>query len=133
MVWKMNNLFEKIDLFVKLASLFSGNDVLAKVKQIHHTEEDFTEGNLTERILKFKTYVLMELPIAKVSLGKYSVYDDVLTSLIENHKEDFLSGNYPPIVYDPEEEDIIDGTHRVEALERLGIASVKAFVGKEKE
>ena len=43
-------------------------------------------------------------------------------------KEYKNSNNYPPIVLN-DEYGIIDGTHRVNALERLGLKEVKAWVG----
>ena len=74
------------------------------------------------------------IPIERINIDEWYLDEDDMReyqSLFEEEK------NYPPIVLDGDTKwsyqnkfTIIDGTHRVNALNELGIKEVKAWVGE---
>jgi len=105
--------------------LFEG-DIYQYVQSIHDDyESSFVDGDLGARIEKFEKYELMLVPIDKIDIDEFSLDTSKMREYIEEYKK---SNDYPPIVLN-DEYVIIDGTHRVNALERLGLKEVKAWVG----
>ena len=111
----------------------SESDIYQYVEQIHRNEEDIEEGNLAERIEEFDKYKLMEIPINDINIDEYYLDDNYMDEYKSMTKK---SSDYPPIVLDGDTRysygnkyTIIDGTHRVNALDRLGYKTVKAWVG----
>lgn len=87
---------------------------------MHRNEDDFYDGDITERIGRFLKYQVAEVNITKINMDEYEL-DDYVDDYIEKFKQ---FGTYPPIVlgyYDNNwGYDIIDGTHRANALKKLG-------------
>ena len=117
----------------EVGDVLSESDIYQYVEQIHRNEEDFEEGNLAERIEEFDKYKLMEIPINDINIDKYYLDDNYMDEYKSMTKK---SSDYPPIVLDGDTRysygnkyTIIDGTHRVNALDRLGYKTVKAWVG----
>ena len=103
------------------------------IKKLHRNEDDFYDGDLGERIGEFSKYKLMEIDIDKINIDEWDLDIDYLKDYKNKFKE---NSNYPPIVLDSDisysyknKYTIIDGTHRVNALDRSGIKTVKAWVG----
>jgi len=96
--------------------------LLTYVKSIHSEEEDFSVGDLTDRLIyKYKLYRLREIPITKIHSPWYTVYDRVC---------DFAEqkSGFPPIVLTPSLV-VIDGNHRVKAAIARGDKTILAYVG----
>jgi hypothetical protein len=101
-------------------------DVYQYVQSIHDDyESSFVDGDLGDRIEEFEQYELQLVPIDKINIDEFSLDTSKMREYIEEYKK---SNDYPPIVLN-DEYVIIDGTHRVNALERLGLKEVKAWVG----
>ncbi len=101
-------------------------DVYQYVQSIHDDyESSFVDGDLGDRIEEFEQYELQLVPIDKINIDEFSIDTSKMREYIEEYKK---SNDYPPIVLN-DEFGIIDGTHRVNALERLGLKEVKAWVG----
>ena len=101
-------------------------DVYQYVQSIHDDyESSFVDGDLGDRIEEFEQYELQLVPIDKINIDEFSIDTSKMREYIEEYKK---SNDYPPIVLN-DEYVIIDGTHRVNALERLGLKEVKAWVG----
>ena len=113
---------------IKIGEIYDEADVYGYSQRIHHTEDDFIDGDLGERIEKYKKYIVKEVYISDIEIDEFYIYDD----LVEEYKEKILKFNtYPPIVLN-KDLSIIDGTHRVNALNELGYEKVVAFVGLKK-
>lgn len=108
---------------------YDESNIYRYVQKLHRNKEDFYDGNLGERLGKYKMYQLLEIPINKIKIDQWQIDDDKVSeyvSLYEKNKK------YPPIVLKPirgGSYEIIDGTHRVNALDELGYKYVDAYVG----
>ena len=113
-----------------LQQTVDSNYIYAIVKQIHRNYDDFGEGDLSDRIFWFDQYKLTNLPLSKLNLDEWDVDED----LVADHVVAIMksSETMPPIVFDPIENSIIDGTHRANAYVKLGIESIPAYVGSVK-
>lgn len=120
---------------VDIDAIYTSDDVYAYVQRMHKLEDDFYDGDLGERIEEFTTYKVANIPIDKIDIDKYLLNDEVVEDYIKIYQK---LETYPPIVlgyYDKGSEtyDIIDGTHRVNALSELGITEIICFVGMNKK
>ena len=101
--------------------------VLDMVQDIHGRPEDFDEGDLIHRINKFDTYEKTVMDIDDLNLDEWEVDEDFVEELSKRIEKE----GYYPIVYDPDDGSIIDGTHRANALNLIGKPKIKAYVGKD--
>ena len=101
--------------------------VLDMVQDIHGRPEDFDEGDLIHRINKFDTYEKTVMDIDDLNLDEWEVDEDFVEELSKRIEKE----GYYPIVYDPDDGSIIDGTHRANALNLIGKTKIKAYVGKD--
>jgi hypothetical protein len=114
--------------FVKVGDIYDESDVYSYVQGMHHTDDDFIDGDLGDRIEKYKRYRVEDVNISDIQINEFYIDDD----LVEEYKEKILKSNmYPPIVLN-KDYSIIDGTHRINALDDLGYKTVIAFVGVKK-
>jgi hypothetical protein len=104
----------------------SSDKVEAMVVDIHHNKEDFDEGNLIDRIYEYDVYEERNIPIENIT-SPWEVDEALVDEYIKKGSE-----NMPPIVIDSDY-DIIDGTHRFAAVKRLGLETIKAYIGVENE
>lgn len=115
---------------INIDEVYSESDVYTYIQKLHRNEEDFYDGDIVERIEKFPKYIVADIPINKINMDEYQLDDDYVNDYVEMYKQ---MGTYPPIVlgyYDNSwGYDIIDGTHRANALRKLGIKSIISFVG----
>ena len=118
------------DKNINVGDVYSESDVYPYIQKLHRNEDDFYDGDIGERIERFPKYVVADIPIKKINMDEYELDDDYVDDYIEMYKK---SGTYPPIVlgyYDNNwGYDIIDGTHRANALRKLGVKSIISFVG----
>ena len=113
-------------LWLENAEQVPAEQIEKMVRSLHYYERDFEEGNLLERIWKYPYYVLKEIPISKIYLDEWQVDEDRVQENIEEYHN---NPDYPPIVFDWKRKSIIDGIHRANALARLGLKKIKAYVG----
>lgn len=127
----------------KIGQVLDESDIYNYVEQLHRNEEDFTDGDIGQRIGQFSKYKLTEIPIDKINIDEYDLDIDYMKDYKKMFKE---TNNYPPIVLDDDTSGglttlvngkwvtlnnytIIDGNHRVNSLHRAGLKTVKAWVG----
>ena len=80
---------------------------------------EFIEDFITSK----RTFELKELSLDEIEL------DDVSTSLVDEYKEEYVnSGWYPPILYNQEDDIIVDGYHRAKMLDDLQKSYILAWV-----
>jgi len=99
------------------------------VQQLHRDNNDFIDGDLGERIEKYRRYQLREVNLSEVDLDEWDVDMDIVDDYIEMFQ---IDQDYPPIVLDngyPLDYSIIDGIHRANALSKMGIKKIKAWIG----
>ena len=115
---------------VKIGEVYSSDVIHSEVQNLHRNEEDFDEGDISDRIYEFSEYEVAELPIEKISMNDYEIDDDKVEEYVEMYKK---TKTYPPIVLGYYDErwgyDIIDGTHRANALKNCGLKTIISFVG----
>ena len=112
--------------------IVASSKVVDDVLAIHQNRDDFDEGDLIDRIYFNDSYELKMIPIEDIvspwHADEFKV-DDYVKRIGDK-------GDYPPIVVDAERNgtyEIIDGTHRYEALKLLGRKVVKAYAGVKDE
>jgi hypothetical protein len=104
-------------------------ELLAKVREQHHSPEDLDEGDLNDRLWQFEAYEERLMPIDEFDLGEFAVHDD----LVEEYAERIANGEVPPpIVWDPVNRSTIDGITRLNALARCEMTHVAVLVGIER-
>ena len=110
----------------KIGDVLPEEDIYQYIQSIHDDyESSFIDGDLGDRIEEFEEYELKMIPTSEIDIDEFSLDTSKMKDYIKEYKN---SNNYPPIVLN-DEYGIIDGTHRVNALERLGVKEVKSWVG----
>lgn len=92
---------------------------------IHTHEDSFIDGDLGDRIEQYSNYKLEKVPIDRLDLSEWELYDDTIEEYTEEYEE---TKEYPPIVLDSDY-GIIDGIHRANAICDAGESEILAFVG----
>lgn len=115
---------------VTIGDVYSENDIYPYIQKLHRNEDDFYDGDIGDRIEEFPKYKVAEIPIDKINMDEYELDDDYVEEYVEKYEE---LGTYPPIVLGEYEYNwgynIIDGTHRANALKDAGLKSIICFVG----
>ena len=108
------------------ATKITSDDLIDLAREIHHTPEDFEEGDISDRISNHWIWVLKEIDIKDIPEQPYRIEssraDKIAVEMSSN------SNIYPPIIYDTELEDVIDGNHRLAAAKMLGFDHISAYV-----
>jgi hypothetical protein len=119
---------------VVIGDVYEESEIYSYIQTLHRKrKEDFWEGDLVQRIEKYPYYVVKEIPIDDIDMDIYQVDEDDMEEYIELFKE---LQSYPPIVVTKKDygyHNIIDGTHRANALRELGLTSIVCFVGKNRK
>ena len=116
-----------IDMF-EIVNVENSEDVILLVESIHRNSDDFTEGDVFERIDAVSYYELVDFPIELLDLDEWGKDEDLID---EYSKLDFKE--MPPIVvhkYSETMYSIVDGVHRANAINKKGIKTIKAYLGK---
>lgn len=113
-----------------LAKVVDSNYIYSLAKNIHHTPEDFEEGDLSDRIFWFDLYKLVNLPMKDIDISEWNVDDDRVDDYVNRISKS--SETIPPIIYDPFSHSIIDGSHRANAYHKIGLTNIPAYVGSVK-
>jgi hypothetical protein len=104
----------------------TSEELLRKIK----FKDDSQKEKISKKVLKYPTYTLEEIPMSTLNKKDYDYNENKVDSYIKKTK---FNPDYPPIMFDSKESYIIDGVHRVKALEMLGYDKVRAYVGVEKD
>lgn len=111
-------------------NVMNSDEMLDYVEGLHSKPDDFLEGSdggdLAQRIRRYPFYKLTELPMSNVDPEEWETDESMIDEYAARIAK---SRTYPPIVFDAKAASIIDGTHRVAALHKLGAKSVWAYVG----
>lgn len=110
---------------VRHGQLFSESDVYMHVSNIHRNYEDFEDGDLGERLEMYDKYIVKVVDINKIDTEEFQLDDDLVDEYIDKYKK---TNTYPLSVI-TSDYNIIDGTHRLNALKTIGITKVLVFVG----
>lgn len=98
----------------------TSKQIIQLVTRLHRGSLD---SSTIHWLSRFDHYVLQQLPIAMLNLNEIEV-DQKLVDEYAQHPTKF-----PPIIYDGINELIIDGLHRANAADQLGLDLVLAYVG----
>jgi len=120
---RRNQIFDKIEN-AKIGDILPESDIYNYIEYLHE-QDDFTEGDIAKRIEEFSKYQLRIVPIDKIDIYEFGLDEDVAKNYSEMYNQ---TNKYPPIVLSDTYR-IIDGNHRTNALNDLGIKTIKAFVG----
>ena len=119
----VNNIYTNKN--VNIGDIFEEHLIYTYSQKIHHTYDDFIDGDLGDRIEESKQYIVKSVDISEIEIYEFQIDESLIEEYIEEYQK---NGTYPPIILDGDYR-IIDGTHRVNALNDLGIKNVIAFVG----
>ncbi len=123
---RRKEIFDKINS-VKVGDIVEEHIVYVYIEEIHSNEEDFYDGNISERIEEYTNYKLQIVKLNDIILDEWTLDEDEALEFGNKFKEtDYI----PPIVLDDSNPHIIiDGNHRANGLKMVGEKSVEAFVG----
>ena len=79
--------------------------------------------------MKYPIYRPGGIMMTSMDLNEWDTNDERVDKFVEMYKN---NPEYPPIIFDPENNSVIDGMHRVKALKKLGLDEVQAYIGKRK-
>lgn len=107
------------------------NDEIVDYVQSIHRREDWGDTDITERIEAFPWYRLTDVPIDQIETEEFEYDEDYVDQEAHRIKTE---GHYDPIVVVHNDNftppyNIVDGTHRVNAVKRLGRPTIRAWVG----
>jgi hypothetical protein len=106
----------------KVGSEYPPHEILEYVETFHGQDGD---TDFYERIMSHDKFILKEIDINTLDLDEYQLDPEK----VDEYKLDFNKyKKYPPIVID-DENSIIDGLHRANALSELGYNNIKVYVG----
>lgn len=109
--------------------LIEHRDVTREVVRLHGRPQDLDEGDLLHRLDRFDFFVKKSIPMADIDLNEFALCKETVLDYVKIYHE---NSSYPPIVFDAIDNSMIDGLHRANALNLLGITHVEAYVGIEK-
>lgn len=116
-----------IDLFENSEAwpaTIQGYELADRVHKIHHTPEDFHDGDLYDNIAAFGIYHLERVPLSTLNLDLFTIHD----GLVDEYAA--MDGDAPPIIVDGNHNHvIIDGNHRANAAKKRGDSDILAYVG----
>ena len=105
----------------------SEEELYMMCEDIHHTPDDFIDGDLAERIEEYSEYELVEIDLDKdVDLDEWNICDETVSEYAEEIKEDISD---LPISLISHSGSIIDGSHRLNALKKTGRKKTLAYRG----
>ncbi len=100
------------------------SELVAWAKRIHHNDYDWDDGDIYDRIWQFYRYELKSVPISSLPQDEWDCDEDQA----EEYSQ-LPADTSPPIIYDPINDSIIDGTHRLHAAKMRGDRHILAYVG----
>jgi len=114
---------------VKIGQIFKESQIYTYIQKLHRNQDDFIDGDIGERIERYKQYKVQAVNIEDIDIKEFDLIDEYVEDYVKEFEK---KKTYPPIVL-ANDYQIIDGTHRANALEELGHKKIVAFVGIKKE
>ena len=102
--------------------MVSADDICEYVADMNDRDDPY-EGPVPNAILRFRKYMLVQLPLSKIDLHGFDYDPDLAQQYAE------LVTEAPPVVYDSISKTLIDGFHRAQAALITGAATIAAYVG----
>ncbi len=124
--WKLSWLKE--DSTRKFGEKFLPYEISEYVTSFHKSD-DYDDTDTDDRINDYDYFILEKLSINLLDLDEWELDDDKVKQYINDYKE---VGDYPAIVVgklDDVNYTIIDGLHRLNAINEIGEKTIKAYVG----
>jgi hypothetical protein len=106
------------------AVIVSAYAVLEQAKRLHSTPEDWSEGDLRDRILAHPRYRRDRVALATLDLGHYAIDEIAVADFIRRRR---AGDAFPPIVCEADG-GIIDGEHRAQAALIAGDTMIDAYI-----
>ena len=110
----------------KVGMIVPEHEVYAFIQSIHHEEEDFSDGDIGERIEAYESYEVKEVPLSKIEKPWTYIDEDMVDDYLGKAME-----TVPPILlgyYSDGTYQTIDGGHRVTVALKRNQTTIKAFV-----
>jgi len=121
--WK-SNWIDDIDKMQKIGDIIPPHEILEYITSFHD-RDSFDDTDFYERIMVFEYFKYEYVKLKDLDLTQFYVDE----RLVEEYSELYeLTKTYPPLVIS-EDYDIIDGTHRANALYECGLKKVRCYVG----
>lgn len=106
------------------------DEIWELVQSIHKHTEDFSEGDLYDRIHSCDKYELVEVKIKDIDPDEWACHTDVVDKYSQLDPK-----TVPPIIlhqYKDGHYSIVDGTHRINAFLLMKQKKIKAYVGQKR-
>lgn len=127
-----NKIIAQADKDPNILKQFTEGCIYSYAERLHRNQDDFVEGDLAARIEEYSYYNLTkEFNLRDLDRNEWSVDED----LVEEYKEKIIVDgieSMPPIIVS-DDDSIIDGIHRLNAMLSLGIYTANVFVGSNEE
>lgn len=102
-------------------------EAIELVEDNHFNKEDLYDGDLLERVSHSSPYELKKININDIDLEEWNSDKELIEEYMEEIDMEIESMPIPLI---SKYMSIIDGTHRLNALEQLGYEKVWVYIGK---
>ncbi len=99
------------------------HEVVAFVAETNDRDDAY-EGPVPHRILRYRSYRLVDLPVSVPDVEGWAYDGDLVVEYAGTPGDRF-----PPVVFDPVAGTLIDGCHRLQAAILRGDATLSALVG----
>lgn len=119
--------FREIIQETSYPSVATPDELIEIARRIHHTPQDLSDGDLSERIWAYNSYKLSRLAVSSLDLSEWSIDDELVAEYVARIR---AGEEPPPIIYDRTLKSIIDGTHRANAVDQAGGQWIMAYVGQ---
>lgn len=120
----MRTLIQIIETATEWPARIEGGELARAVYDLHHSPQDFDDGDIEENITDFGFYDLKRIPVQGLHTDYFEIRDGLVDAYAQQDAE-----TAPPIIYDPTHNLIIDGNHRAKAAARRGDETILAYVG----
>lgn len=114
-----------------IGTILPESDIYVYAEYLHTRPDDWTEGDLGNRIEKSSRYQLLEVDIRDIDIAEWDINDDVVDDYMQILDEN--NGYCPPIILEKKSDNelycIIDGIHRANAVSEAGYTKINSWVG----
>jgi len=127
--WKRS--WVKEDSTRELGSEYQPYEILEYVTSFHD-QDSYDDTDFEERVNQFEKFILKMINIDDLDLDEFQLDDSKVDEYIEDYKSE--NGEYPAIVVGEDlgngyKYGIIDGLHRANAFDKMGITKIRSYVG----
>jgi len=113
--------------FENKQSIIEEHILYSMFNDIHHTDDDFIDGDLGERIEKYNSYQLVKINLENdIDLEEWFIDDFLVDKYMDEIRE---SPETTPMCLIDSDFSIIDGTHRLNAFYNLSFKNIFVYKG----